>query len=240
MVQYTSSIRSRARNEALRCGPPSRSSDRIPRSARRASTQRGSGRSSGLRSSSVPGGTSVIGFPAPTTRMRGSSPVNQRASVGTGWLPAITTPDRIRREALRRASRGEVVADAKPDAGRAQRPDAAPHGVEGGAVEPHQPPVGAAAEALGCPVELGAAINAGDHVDRHHRPIIADREWVEAGHRVVELEVERRVRPEAVDAVRGRSARDRTRPPEVSSSIRVVLLRAASCSRRRRSRPWTR
>ncbi len=134
--------------------------------------------------------------------MRGSSPVNQRASVGTGWLPAITTPIGFggRPCAARRAARSLPTRSQTPVARSV--PDAAPHRVEGGAVEPHQPPIGAAAEALGGPVELGAAIDAGDHVDRHHRPIIASRERMEAGHRVVELEVERRVRPEAVDAVR--------------------------------------
>ena len=109
--------------------------------------------------------------------------------------------DRVRRQPGGRTPRGQVIADPQPEAGRAQRPRAAPHRVERRAVETKEPPVGPAGEALRRPIELSAAIDAGDHVDRHRRPAIGSRERPEAGHGDVELDVERGLRPEAVDAI---------------------------------------
>ena len=110
--------------------------------------------------------------------------------------------DRIRRHAPSHPSRREVVADTQPDAARPQRPDAASDRVEGGSIQTHEAPVGPAAEALRRALQLGPAVDAGDHVDRHGRPAVGTCWRLEACHRVVQLELERRIRPETVDAMR--------------------------------------
>ena len=94
-----------ARNAAFRCGPPSSSSERMPRAGELASTQPGRGRSSGARTSSVPGGgLDRVVAPDDEDAAR-SSPANQRASVGDrARSPAIDDADRVRRIALRRAA----------------------------------------------------------------------------------------------------------------------------------------
>jgi hypothetical protein len=51
----------------------------------------------------------------------------------------------------------------------AQRARPAGHGVVGGAVQPHQPPILAGAKAIGRAAQLGATIDAGDHVHADQR-----------------------------------------------------------------------
>ena len=112
--------------------------------------------------------------------------------------------DRVRRTPRGAPTRLEVGADSQPDVAGPQRPHSRADGVERNPVEPHQPAVGPAAEPFGGALQLRTAVDGGDHVDGDQRAVGWRRGQLQAGHGRIEVEVEIRIGPQAVDGVRCR------------------------------------